>query len=459
MTDHVIAHAFSYRHASRRKPALVDLTLKISRGERVLLLGASGSGKSTLLAAIAGVLADEDGEHSGELQVSGTPGMVLQDPDSQVISSRVGDDVAFGCENMCVPRDQIWPRVTQALAQVGLDLPLDHPTSELSGGQKQRLALAGVIAMGADIVLLDEPTANLDPDGVREVVSNISRAVETTGATMIVVEHRVSTWLDHVDRIIALGPDGRVLADGPARDVIAKHGRELSELGIWVPENDPQLPAALTPTHSDTAIHARELAVGWNQPLGTYGFDIPAGASTVITGANGKGKSTFLLTLAGLLPAHSGRVEVAHNIARGLHTDPLRWKSKELSSRFGFVFQDPEHQFVAATVREEMRVGLHDHNHLARADLLLERLRLDHLAEANPFTLSGGQKRRLSVATILVNTPDVVFLDEPTFGQDRTTFIELVTLLRELTDAGTTVVSITHDELYRRCLGDKEIAL
>lgn len=459
MTDHVIAHAFSYRHASRRNPALVDLTFRIPRGERVLLLGASGSGKSTLLAAIAGVLADEDGEHSGELEVSGIPSMVLQDPDSQVISSRVGDDVAFGCENMCVPRDQIWTRVTQALSLVGLDLPVDHPTSELSGGQKQRLALAGVIAMGADIVLLDEPTANLDPEGVKEVVSNISRVVDATGATMIVVEHRVSTWLDHVDRIIALGPDGRVLADGPARDVIATHGRELSELGIWVPENDPELPPALHSTHTETVIRAHELTVGWNHPLGTYSFDIPAGASTVITGANGKGKSTLLLTLAGLLPAHGGRVEVAAAIARGLGQNPLRWKSKELSSRFGFVFQDPEHQFVAATVREEMRVGLRDPQDFARADMLLERLGLDHLAEANPFTLSGGQKRRLSVATILVNTPDVVFLDEPTFGQDRTTFIELVTLLRELADAGTTVVSITHDELYRRYLGDKEIAL
>ncbi|MEL6050873.1 ABC transporter ATP-binding protein [Corynebacterium rouxii] len=459
MTDHVIAHAFSYRHASRRNPALVDLTFRIPRGERVLLLGASGSGKSTLLAAIAGVLADEDGEHSGELEVSGTPSMVLQDPDSQVISSRVGDDVAFGCENMCVPRDQIWTRVTQALSLVGLDLPVDHPTSELSGGQKQRLALAGVIAMGADIVLLDEPTANLDPEGVKEVVSNISRVVDATGATMIVVEHRVSTWLDHVDRIIALGPDGRVLADGPARDVIATHGRELSELGIWVPENDPELPPALHSTHTETVIRAHELTVGWNHPLGTYSFDIPAGASTVITGANGKGKSTLLLTLAGLLPAHGGRVEVAAAIARGLGQNPLRWKSKELSSRFGFVFQDPEHQFVAATVREEMRVGLRDPQDFARADMLLGRLGLDHLAEANPFTLSGGQKRRLSVATILVNTPDVVFLDEPTFGQDRTTFIELVTLLRELADAGTTVVSITHDELYRRYLGDKEIAL
>ncbi|VZH84922.1 ABC transporter ATP-binding protein [Corynebacterium rouxii] len=459
MTDHVIAHAFSFRHASRRNPALVDLTFRIPRGERVLLLGASGSGKSTLLAAIAGVLADEDGEHSGELEVSGIPSMVLQDPDSQVISSRVGDDVAFGCENMCVPRDQIWTRVTQALSLVELDLPVDHPTSELSGGQKQRLALAGVIAMGADIVLLDEPTANLDPEGVKEVVSNISRVVDTTGATMIVVEHRVSTWLDHVDRIIALGPDGRVLADGPARDVIATHGRELSELGIWVPENDPELPPALHSTHTETVIRAHELTVGWNHPLGTYSFDIPAGASTVITGANGKGKSTLLLTLAGLLPAHGGRVEVAAAIARGLGPNPLCWKSKELSSRFGFVFQDPEHQFVAATVREEMRVGLRDPQDFARADMLLERLGLDHLAEANPFTLSGGQKRRLSVATILVNTPDVVFLDEPTFGQDRTTFIELVTLLRELADAGTTVVSITHDELYRRYLGDKEIAL
>lgn len=155
---------FGYRHSSRKKAALAGINLDIAPGERVLLTGDSGSGKSTLLAALAGVLGDDsEGETFGSMLVDASSvGLVLQDPDSQVIASRIGDDVAFGCENLQVPSEQIWSRVEQALDMVGLDLPLNHPTKYLSGGQKQRLALAGVIAMGARLILLDEPTANLD---------------------------------------------------------------------------------------------------------------------------------------------------------------------------------------------------------------------------------------------------------------------------------------------------------
>ena len=201
----ITARGFGYRHASRKNPAFSDLDFTVDRGEKLLLLGASGSGKSTLLAAIAGVPGSDDGDFSGELTVSGVVGMVLQDPDSQVIASRVGDDVAFGCENLGVSREETWRRVRRGLELVGLDLPLDHPTAELSGGQKQRLALAGVLAMGADIIVLDEPTANLDPAGVQEVVRAVTRVAAETGATVIIVEHRVATWQGVVDRCMVLG--------------------------------------------------------------------------------------------------------------------------------------------------------------------------------------------------------------------------------------------------------------
>src|SRR5690606_16151664 len=238
----VVARGWGWRHASRHAWAVQDVSFRIEPGERVLLLGASGAGKSTLLHGLAGVLGgEEEGEHAGELRVGdrsaadvrGTAGLVLQDPDSQVILSRVGDDVAFGCENLGVPRDEIWRRVPEALASVGLNLPLDHPTSALSGGQKQRLALAGVIAMQPGLLLLDEPTANLDADGVDEVRDAVAGLLDHSSATFIVIEHRVEVWRSLVDRVIVLSTSGGVVADGHPDAVLAEEGAALARSGVW----------------------------------------------------------------------------------------------------------------------------------------------------------------------------------------------------------------------------------
>lgn len=428
----VEARGLGWRHASRIAPALENISLRLERGERVLLTGRSGAGKSTLLAALAGLLGDEeDGEQTGTLTIDGTVGMVLQDPDSQVIASRVGDDVAFGCENLRVPREEIWPRVRRALDLVGLDLPLDHPTRHLPGGQKQCLALAGVIAMGADLLLLDEPTANLDPVGQREVVEAVTAVAAETNATLLVVEHRPQLWAVLMERFLHLDEDG--LHESSAADLPAP----------------PVLPPARgVAPGTPPLVSARELQTIWGPPRT---LDLPQGASTVITGTNGSGKSTLALTLAGLLDPVGGELAYAEELRRGLRRGPHAWSSRQLAERVGYVFQDPEHQFVARTVAEEMAVSGGTQE---RIDDLLHRLRLTHLADANPFTLSGGEKRRLSVATALVNAPALLILDEPTFGQDPTTFVELVGIVRELTDRGVTVASITHDELYAHALGD-----
>ena len=231
-------------------------------------------------------------------------------------------------------------------------------------------------------------------------------------------------------------------------------------------------------------MQTHDLAVGWDgstQIGRTHSIRIPRGASTVIVGPNGAGKTTLALTLAGLLDSVTGSVVVDEAIAQGAGADPRQWSSRQLACRIGYVFQDPEHQFVARTVREELEIGpriingggrkpglwhrlfgrhvqgkLTDQD-IERIDQLLERLRLDHVAKANPFSLSGGQKRRLSVATALVSAPDVLILDEPTFGQDRRTFIEMIHLLRGLVDDGTTLISITHDHLFMDSMGDHTV--
>ncbi|MEZ3161897.1 ATP-binding cassette domain-containing protein [Microbacterium sp. BWT-B31] len=478
----VEARGWGWRHAGRHAWAVTDASFRIDPGERVLLLGASGAGKSTLLHGIAGVLGGQDeGESSGVLLVDGVAaplahgraGLVLQDPDSQVILARVGDDVAFGCENLGVARDEIWRRVGEALDAVGLDLPLDRPTKALSGGQKQRLALAGVLAMRPGLVLLDEPTANLDPAGVGEVRASVTRVLEATGATLVVVEHRVDVWLPLVDRVIVLGGGG-VIADGPPARVLGERGAELAALGTWVPGIPPAVPAPPPSAPGEALLAAHGLSVARVRavPVASgLSLDVPEGAVTAITGPNGAGKSTLGLTLAGLLPPHAGRVWAAPGLARGVRGAPIEWPSRELLTRIGTVFQEPEHQLLSTTVRGELEVGpralgLTPGETAARVDELLERLRLAHLAAANPYTLSGGEKRRLTVAAALATRPRVLVLDEPTFGQDARTWAELVALLARLRDgtdaAGSgrsAIVVITHDDAVVDALHARRFSL
>ncbi|HIY65922.1 MAG TPA: ATP-binding cassette domain-containing protein [Candidatus Agrococcus pullicola] len=467
----IVAEGWGWRHASRRHPALDGVDFTIEPGERVLLLGPSGAGKSTLLAAMAGVLGGADeGDESGSLTIDGTraselrgrAGLVLQDPQANTILSRIGDDVAFGCENLRVPREEIWHRVDGALDAVGLRYPLERSTTELSGGERQRLALAGVLAMQPGLLLLDEPTANLDPAGITEVRETVDRTVSASGTTLVVVEHRVEAWYDVIDRIIVLEPGGGVLADGAKDAVIGEHGDSLAARGVWIPGHPITIDR--TPNPNGVLLTASGVAVGFGETVVQQGVDmaVRAGESLVITGENGAGKTTLAHALAGLTAPIAGSVNATDGFAPSRSPHPYRWRSRDLLTRIGTEFQQPEHQFVAASVREELTVG----PRVAKlpgagaiVDRLLESLRLSHLANAHPFTLSGGEQRRLSVATVLATAPRVLVLDEPTFGQDRTTWRELAVMIAEHVDAGGAAVSVTHDEQFIRLLGDARIHL
>lgn len=517
---------FSWHHPGRPEPVISGLNLTINPGEKVLLLGTSGAGKSTLLHAIAGVLHDDDGESAGgtitingqaPAEARGTAGMMQQDPESSIVMATVGNDVAFGPENLRVPREEIWGRVTEALTAVGLNhLALDHPSSALSGGQKQRLGLAGILSMHPGAMILDEPTANLDPSGVQEVRDSILTAAEATGATLLVVEHRVSIWAPHMDRIIVLGEGGTITHDGAPDTVLTEARQELIDAGVWVPNYVPRAPQTGNIAGGEVAggealLRAENLSITRAQPTpkqrrarrrtikrlgdtpapapvdlpvlrGGINLTLRAGEHLSVLGPNGAGKSTLALTLAGLLTAPDGTLAATDTLrdhgagrdsgqnSQRAHWDVPTWTPAQMLSRIGYVFQEPEYQFIRGTVREELELGprrlaalnrvpLDEDELAARTDDLAARLRLNHLLDANPFTLSGGEKRRLSVASALATAPRILILDEPTFGQDARTWAELVDLIRELLADGTAVISITHDEDYTAALGGKSITL
>ena len=503
----VTARGFGWQPDGRGEPALQGLDLQIPAGQRVLLLGASGSGKSTLLHALAGVLPQteddtDDGAGSGprgQLLVDGRPaaqrdavtGLLQQDPESSILLARAGDDVAFGPENLAVPAAEIGPRVDRALDSVGLEISTDRDTSALSGGQQQRLGLAGITAMRPRLLLLDEPTANLDPEGVATVRRAVEAVVEDTGATLVVVEHRTEVWADLVDRVVVLGPRG-VVADGSPTQLLDAHGtyaEQLRRAGVWTPgaQVEPLLPEA---SEGDLLLSAEALEVSREQPSQRrlsrrrrrvrsrrpapedsmagapaalpVDLQLRAGSAVALTGPNGAGKSTLALSLAGLLVPASGAVRAADALADGIPNDPSVWSGPELVERIGTVFQEPEHQFLTGTVREELavgprRAGVPEEEIAGRVDELLDRLRLTELAEANPFTLSGGQKRRLSVGTVLAAAPRILILDEPTFGQDAVTWAAVVDLLAEQVQRGRCVVVVTHDAELIRALAAREV--
>ena len=568
---------WGYRHASRRAFAVRGLDLTIKAGQRVLLLGASGIGKSTILSGAAGLIGndfvakssakdsakdsatkssantskssanisdtsakshqttlveDADGGVSeGCVLVDGVPvrrargkvGLVLQDPDAQAIFQRLGDNVAFGPENMNVPREEIWDRVSESLKKVGLDgLQLHRSTSHLSGGQMQRLALAGALAMQPSVLLLDEPTANLDPDGTQQIVGAVRAVLDSTHATMVLVEHHAEPWIDMIDRVVVLGLENDetsrdetaqretstetvhdetvhdddiaraassrtvIVADGTPDEVFNRTDLDFEDLGIWLPErykknvkssaNESSESKSSSKSSSncnpaegygEVLLSTKDLAISHSsEPIARHiNLEFRAGQITALVGANGTGKSTLSLTLAGLLPAVSGEVVASEALAKGANgTNPMKWKSPDLAKRISYVFQNPEHQFACGSVLDEvmlgpLRTGVPEDEAREKAQELLKRFRLARYAKANPYTLSGGEKRRLTVAASLAAAPRVLILDEPTFGQDRKTWLQIIRLIASLRSEGVSIIVVTHDRELVEALGARLVEL
>lgn len=447
---------FGWRPVSRRQPVMSGLDLDIVPGERVLLAGPSGAGKSTVLRALAGVLATTSaGELSGRVDVDGRVGLLLQNPLDAVVADRIGRDVAFGMENVRVPRAQMWSRVRDALDAVGLPYPVDHPTRALSGGETQRLALAGVLALRPGMLLLDEPTSMLDYDNAGTVREAVLAAVERSGTTLVVVEHRIEPWLAAVDRVVVLDEHGAVVFDGSPGAFVRGHTDRLAAAGVWMPGLEapaPQLvPAELTEPAEPAArvvteglyvdLRARTIRGAVTTAHALRGVDValePA-SLTALTGPSGSGKSTLVAACAGLIAPTAGRVNAGD--PRPAH----RWSSTYLAQRIGWVPQAPEHGFITTRVRDELTRTPYALGRTADVDALLALFRLTPYADANPYQLSGGEQRRLALAAALAHRPGVALLDEPTVGQDRNTWAAVAGWLAASRASGVTTAVATHD--------------
>ena len=483
--------------------ALDDVSLEVARGERVCVLGANGSGKSTLASVICGLLAPDAGvvELVGErVCADGRPdleayrrarrslGLVFQNPDDQIVTSVVEDDVAFGPENLGLPREEIASRVARELHRVALDDYAAADPSRLSGGQKQRVAIAGALAMEPDVLVLDEPGSLLDVRG-RSAILRVMGRLAKAGTTLVHVTHFMEEAVE-ADRVIVLD-HGHIVLEGTPDEVFA-HGAELLDLGLEVPfaarlsqrlglpwtcseqhlvdnlcelgtvPNSQKSLMDRRPQHIKNVCelgtvpnlqveHASFSYSGRARALDDVSLEVAPGTSTAIIGQTGSGKSTLLRLLCGLEVPDAGRIVVAGN-------DTATKRGRKAVRRVvGYVMQHPERQLFAETVEKDVEFGprnlrLPSDEVARRVNRALELVGLAGKRDASPFALSGGQRRLCALAGILAMEPEVLILDEPTAGLDPRGRAMLRRVLARLRERGITLVQVTHSmEDAARC--------
>jgi energy-coupling factor transport system ATP-binding protein len=498
--------AITYTYEGEAQPVLHDVNLTVEEGEFVLILGPSGCGKSTLLHLLNGSvphllggtldgLATICGKSVADTKVPSFAtdvGMVFQDPDAQIINTRVRDEVCFGLENLCRPIDEILAEQARALEFVGLADFGDRSIFELSGGQKQRVSIAAVLAARPRLLVLDEPTANLDPAGMAEVFSVLARLNREHGTTIIMVEHRVDELADKVSRVVMMDR-GTIVFDGSPRAAFSSRRVVHSEEAGVVPTASwfPQVAefamdlaqAAGRPLASDQVPLSIDEAVAFcdgmppilsasPEPAGTkptpvgepllsirslsFGYDrknpilknvnlaLESNRIVALLGRNGSGKTTLARMLVGINDAPSGAIDLNGR-------DIAKLGAREIAAEVGYVFQNPDHQFVTDQVDEEVAYGLRvrgfaDSEVEKRVEDVLSIVDLARYRHRSPFSLSLGERRRLSVATMMVLEPRLLVLDEPTIGQDHERAQQLMGLMARLRERyGTTILMITHD--------------
>ena len=489
-------------------PALDQINLAVSPGEIVLISGPAGSGKTTLCSCILGLIPHfHDGKLEGEVIVRGyntrrarigglasLVGMVFQDPESQLVTNSVADEVAFGPENLAIRREEIKARVAEALRATRLSGFEDREPHSLSGGEQQACVIAAIYAMHPEIYVMDEPLANLDPEGKAQVLKVVVELAKQRGKTLLIVEHSLEEVLPMVDRIVILDR-GKIVRDGIVDEVLKsgdipkvfqrpaivslgeKYRLEPLPLKSGPFYEALQAKYSLKQVHWDIPVQGSALkkgspviefsnvsfsyktpgASGNGNALNGINLTIWEGEMVAVLGRNGSGKTTAMRHVIGLQQPDSGQVRV-------LGLDVSETPTHQLARRVGFCFQNPNHQIVSFNVRDEIIFGLRAHNidpseYEDRIRKSLEFVNLLDAIDAEVFDLGKGQKQRVALASILSLDPEILIVDEPTTGQDPHMSLEIFEILKRLHERGKTILLITHHIEYAAMYAERALVL
>ncbi|MGL5356330.1 MAG: ABC transporter ATP-binding protein [Cetobacterium sp.] len=480
---------FTFKYMNQLEPTLKNINLEIKKGEKVLIAGPSGSGKSTLGSCLNGIVPfSKEGGFKGTLTVNGISpyessifeisknvGTVLQDQDGQFIGLTVGEDVSFIDENNLVNQDEMIMNTNSALKTIGLEDFINHSPQELSGGQKQSVSLAGIMRSSADILLFDEPLANLDPYSGKHAMQLISNIQNSTGKTIIVIEHRIEDVLEQdFDRVIILDK-GEIVGNGSPEELFRKN--MFRKYGLREPlyiealkysnidlEKDSIYPIETIGTtgniekvkawcdsvkikkfeFKDTILNVKNLSFSYNEEkeiLKNVSFSVNKGEILALLGNNGAGKSTLCKVITGIEKETSGEISL-------FGKSILKESIKKRGEKIGFVMQNPNHMITQETLSAEVEFGLKIRgvkDYVKKAEKALETCGLHEFRNWPVTSLSYGQKKRLTIAAILALEPGVLILDEPTAGQDYKKYKEFMKFVKEIARNGVAIILITHD--------------
>lgn len=434
------------------KQVFSGIDFQVSGGDFFLIKGRSGSGKSLLLQTMAGLIPeiveadlsgtvrvmDKDPTKEGVVGMAGDLAYLMQDPDSQLCTFTVKDEILFGMENLNFTKESMKERLDHVLRLFQIEDLKDRTISELSGGQKQKVCFASLYVMDSDIFLLDEPTANLDPQSAQDIIDIARRLVHDEGKTVVLVEHNHHYAKSFVDKVY----------DMDKKQMIT----ENVEIYINAYIEDFELPAVDFKHGDRIVLEGKNLSHNYGelQVFQDINLDLREGEILALAGKSGSGKSTLANILTGLMKPSAGTVNIDGRSLTDL-------SAMEIGNSIGLVFQNPEHQFIKYNVWDELALNLVTRRYERdiieeRVERFLERFNLASKAEANPYELSQGEKRKLSTASMLITGQKVLILDEPTYGQDRENLIQLLNLLFEVAKSGVAIILISHDmELVKYC--------